>query len=186
MWTIPVSIGASIFGWISRNLHWILLGALVIVTLTFAYAKGRSHERDRWKPQVEALKAKVEEIRNLYESASERAEEERRADLERVRQMTRSTEENYEARIQASNARADSLLSELRRARAEGRLRPLAPSGAAPAPCRDYEADPTRLSDAHIGFLVGEARAGAACIEQLGTCSRYALGLHAICSGQQE
>lgn len=185
MWTVPLSLGAKALGWISANLHWILLGALVVVTLTFSYAKGRAHERDRWKPQVEALKLKVEQIRNEYEIASDRAEEEKRADLERVRQITRSTEENYEARLQATNARADAALSELRRARAASRLRPLAPSSAAPTACRDYEADPTRLSDANVEFLIGEARAGAACVDQLGVCSSYAIGLHAICSGTE-
>jgi len=184
MWTIPLSIGAKALGWVGNNLHWILLAALLAVSFAFSYAKGRAHERDRWKPKVEALTDQILDIRRDYENAAALAREEQQSELERVRQLTRSTEENYEAKLQASNARADAVLSELRRARAASRVRPLAPSAAAPTACRDYEADPTRLSDSDVEFLVGEARVGAACVEQLAACSAYAVNLHAVCSGR--
>jgi hypothetical protein len=178
-----VAIGARFLGWVSRNLHWILLGALVIAAVLFVYVKGRVHERDLWKPKNEALQTEITQLKKDHREASDRSVEERRAEVESVRKLNLASEENNAARLQAVNARADSLLSELLRLRAASRLRPLAPSSAAPAPCRDYEADPTRLSDAHVGFLIGEARAGAACVEQARSCSAYALGLRAICSG---
>lgn len=158
--------------------HWRTLVAilLVLVVLAFCYVSGRNHERNLWKPRLEALQA-------AHAAASEKALAERAATEERHAEQRQAIVDHYQERIHANNAALDSALE---RVRVATRVRPLAPAAAAPAPCRDYEAGPEQLSQPHREFLVREAARADATAEQLGACQNYAVTLHKTCSAPEQ
>jgi hypothetical protein len=154
--------------------HWRTVAAVVLVgvVLGFCYVTGRKHERNVWKPKIEAIQA-------AHKAASEAAQAERAATETQHAAQRQAIVDHFQERIHANNAALDAALE---RVRVASRVRPLAPASAAPAPCRDYEAGPEQLPQPHREFLVREAARADAVVEQLGACQKYAVELHALCS----
>jgi hypothetical protein len=176
---IALVVLKAVGGFIARNYEVILVGLLVTAVLLFCYASGRNHERAVWKPRVTELREELRAIERDHEEASKRAEAEVAEIRQRAAVMNEEERSRYETRILTLDSRVAALLGSLRDAR---KVRPLAPSSAAPAACRDYEADRSRLPDSDREFLIGEAATAAACVVQLGSCQSYAVRLHALCN----
>lgn len=154
-----------------KHLDKIVIVLLVAAVFGFTYVTGRKHERNVWKPKYDLLQTTIATERKSHEDAMEAnriASEQRLVSATTLREQAR---QHLEDRLHFHSSRADSLARRLRDAEA-GRLRPLAPAASAPADCRDYEADPTRLSGAARGFLIGEAAAAEEQGELLLACRK--------------
>lgn len=168
MWKIAVTL-------FSKYGHYVVIVLLVLATGAYIYVRGRGDERKVQVPRIEACRAAI--------AASELlAKQEAAAMKAGYDQLLVTTRTHYEERIHANNFVADTLRDELRRARAS---RPaLSPARDAPAPCRDYEADRTKLPAADQDFLADFARRADECAIQANACSDYAVGLYKLCTGR--
>jgi signal recognition particle subunit SEC65 len=166
---LPIPLLLGFFG-----KHWekLVIAGLVIAVLGFVYVTGRKHERNIWKPKYEAVveASKTAEI----QAKAERDTQARQAEESKERIVA-----HYQERVHAGNAALDSALARLRNAT---NRRPLQQASAAPAACRDYEADATQLSVSDGEFLIREAARADRAVERLASCQRYAIELHGVCS----
>jgi hypothetical protein len=163
-----------------KHLDKIVIVLLVAALVGFIYVTGRKHERNVWKPKYDLLQTTIATERKSHEDAMEAnrvAAEQRFVAATDLREQAR---QHLEDRLHFHSARADSLANRLRNAEAS-RVRPLAPAASAPADCRDYEADPTRLSGEARGFLIGEAAAAEETGELLLACRKDYQVVRAAC-----
>jgi hypothetical protein len=163
-------------GFVAEHWRTFVLALLVLAVLAFVYVTGRKHERQVWQPRLEQLQA-------AHASATAVATAERAALEVRHAEARQAIVDHYQERIHAGTLALDAALERMRDAT---RRRPLAPAAAAPAPCRDYAAAPSQLSEQDREFLVRLGAEADAVVEQLGACQRYAVNLHRICSAPGE
>jgi hypothetical protein len=158
--------------------HWekIVAVFLVAAVVGYIYVTGRKHERQLWRPKYEAV---VE----ASKTAAAQAEAERASQSKQAAESQERIVAHYQERVHQGNAALQSALGRLRLS-ASGR--PLQPASTAPAPCRDYEASPDRLSmsDREISLRLG---AGAREVtDRLAAVQQLASDLHSICSVKKE
>ena len=161
-----------ILGFFGKHLDKIVIGLLVVALVGFIYVTGRKHERNIWKPRYEAVIEASKAAQVLADAARDT----------QVKAAVESRERivaHYEERVHAGNAALDAALA---RVRLNANRRPLQQASAAPAACRDYEADATQLSVSDGEFLVREAARADRAVERLTACQRYSIELHGVCS----
>jgi hypothetical protein len=157
-----------------KHLDKIVIVLLVAAVLGFTYVSGRKHERQNWKPKYDALVTSIE-------TARVQAEAEKAAAVAAAKETNERVVAHLQERVQANAAAADAVRSELRRARAGSQLKP---AESAPAACRDFEADRTKLPAADQDFLVDIGKRCDETAITLKSCQTYAVELHGICSSR--
>lgn len=143
----------------------------VIAIGAFLYVRSLQISRDHWRLQHDQVQATLNTERASHKKAAEEAEAQRKADLADALKIRDSAQQHLQDRVAFHAAAADGLRKRLRDAERD-RLRPLAHAADAPADCRNYESDPTRLSESHREFLIGEAVAAEGNIELLEACRK--------------
>lgn len=146
---------------------WLGVGAAIIAA--FLYVRYLQARVDYWKGQATEVQAKLDRERVGHKLAMEEANAEHERNLEQANAKGAATRQHLEDRLAYYTGAATDLERRLLDAERR-RVRPLAPAASAPADCRDYEADPTRLSAPHRGFLIGEAAAAEEQGELLEAC----------------
>jgi hypothetical protein len=146
---------------------WLGVGAIIIGV--FLYVRFLQARVDYWKLQTAQVQAMLDTERAGYKIAMEAADAKHKQDLSRAATSADETRRHLANRLDYYSGAAADLEQRLRNAE-KRRLRPLAPAASAPADCGNYEADPTKLSGAHRGFLIGEAAAAEEQGELLEAC----------------
>lgn len=137
---------------------YVLIGLAIAAAVLFLYVRYLQISRDHWKNQATQIQATLDSERASHKKAMEDADEQRKTDFAAAVERNKIAVDHLQERLDFHTANANALAERLRVAE-RSRLRPLAPSAAAPADCGNYESDPTRLSEQARGFLIGEAAA---------------------------
>jgi len=148
---------------------YVILGVGGVVIVLFLYIRFLQSSRDHWKERYDEVQATLNVERATHKQAMDENEARRARDLQEATRIRNETVQHLEERIAANAGAADALRVRLA---AERRLRPLAPAPSAPAECGNYESDPTRLSEPHRRFLIGEAAAAERNGDLLEACRR--------------
>jgi hypothetical protein len=131
---------------------WLGVGAAIVGV--FLYVRFLQARVDYWKDRNDQVQAILTTERAQHKQAEAAMEERRLRDLEEASKLREQTNAHLLDRVRFHSDAADALRVRLNSA---SRVRSLKAASAAPADCGNYAADPTRLSDAHREFLIGEA-----------------------------
>jgi hypothetical protein len=150
---------------------WKEITVVVLILSGFLYVRWLHSSRAYWKAQYGEVYATLSTERAGHQKAMDDALDQRQRDLALANEIHQAAVQHLQTRIHSISDNAIALRDRLRIVEAN-RIRPLAPAASAPAECRDYESDPTRLSREAREFLVWEAAAAETLGEYLDACRK--------------